>query len=168
MSAKQTGNWKLEEASFFALVVVITLGFAWLMTPYFGAILWGIVAAIIFNPLYRRLTVRLGGREGLAATLTLLLIIALVIVPAALLGVSLVQEASSLYTQVQTGGIDFTALIKLAPLVQILVVLDSVCRLQIGLPNCTVVKFDSRVNLVMERLRLLHRILVVSSATLRS
>lgn len=112
MSGKQTGDWTSENVGFAALVVIVTAAFCWLMTPYFGAILWGLVAAIVFRPLYQQLTIRLGGRKGLAATLTLLLIIALVIIPAALVGVSLVQEASGLYAQVQTGGIDFSGLIR--------------------------------------------------------
>ncbi len=111
MSGKQTGGWTMENVGFAVLLLVVSLTFAWLMTPYFGAILWGLVAAIIFAPLYRWLTVRLGGREGLAATLTLLLIVALVIVPAVLLGVSLVQQAAGLYAQVQTGKIDFAAIL---------------------------------------------------------
>lgn len=112
MSVKQRGGWTMENVGFAALVLVVTAAFVWLMMPYFGAVLWGLVAAIIFGPLYRRLAVRLGGRQGLAATLTLLLIIALVIVPAVLLGVSLVQEAAGLYAQVQTGRIDFAAILR--------------------------------------------------------
>ena len=85
MSTKQANGWKLEDATFVVLVVVITLAFAWLMTPYFGAILWGLVTAIVFGPVYRWITVKLGGRKGVAAGLTLLLILALVILPAILL-----------------------------------------------------------------------------------
>ncbi len=110
MSGKARQPWSVEDAGFAVLVLVVTIAFAWLMTPYFGAILWGVVAAIVFGPLYRRVAVRLGGREGLAATLTLLLILALVIVPAILLGVSLVQEAAGIYNQLQTGDIDIAAI----------------------------------------------------------
>ena len=111
MSARQKSGGKLEDASLVTLVVVISLGFAWLMTPYFGAILWGLVAAIVFGPAYRWIAARLGGRKGLAASLTLVLILALVILPAILLGVSLVQEAAGLYAQVQTGRIDFSGIL---------------------------------------------------------
>ena len=107
MSAGQTHGWSLEDIGFAVLVAAVTLAFAWLMIPYFGAIMWGLVAAIVFAPVYRRLTIRLGGRQGLAATLTLLLIVALVIVPALMVGISLVQEATGFYDQVQSGQIDF-------------------------------------------------------------
>ena len=112
MSGKRSADWTMENVGFAALVLAVTAAFAWLMTPYFGAVLWGLVAAIIFTPLYRRLEIRLGGRKALAASLMLLLIVALVIIPAALLGVSLVQEAAGLYAQIQNGRIDFAAILE--------------------------------------------------------
>ena len=110
MSGKQFRGWNAEDAGFAVLLLGVTLAFGWLMTPYFGAILWGLVAAIVFGPVYRWLTARLGGREGLAAALTLVTILALVILPAILLGASLIQEAAGLYSQLQTGKIDFAAI----------------------------------------------------------
>ncbi|MDR2856717.1 MAG: AI-2E family transporter [Novosphingobium sp.] len=95
-----------EDAGFVALVLLVTLAFVWLALPFFGAILWGVVAAIVFAPVYRMLVFRLGLRRNLAAALTLLLILAVVIVPAILIGVSLVQEATSIFNQLQSGRID--------------------------------------------------------------
>lgn len=100
----------LERATFLILVAVVTVLFLWLMLPYSGAILWGLVAAIVFTPLYRRLTAMLGGRRTLAASLTLLVVLGVVIVPAILLTVSLIQEAGNLYQQVQDGHIDPAAM----------------------------------------------------------
>ncbi len=111
MNGRQRREWSMEDGGFAVLVLAVTLAFAWLVTPYFGAILWGLVAAIVFGPLYRRMTVSLGGREGLAAALTLLLILALVIVPALLLGVSLIEEAAGLYNQLQSGKIDIAEVV---------------------------------------------------------
>jgi predicted PurR-regulated permease PerM len=111
MTTKQSSGWTMEDGGFVVLVTVVTLAFAWLMLPYFGAILWGVVAAIVFGPIYRWLVIRLGGREGLAATLTLLLILALVIVPALLLGASLVQEAAGLYHQLESGKLDLADIV---------------------------------------------------------
>jgi len=102
----------LERATFLVLVAVVTLLFAWLMLPYSAAILWGLVAAIVFTPLYRRIAAALGGRRSLAATLTLLIVLGLVIVPAILLTVSLVEEAGNLYNQVQDGHIDPIAMVE--------------------------------------------------------
>lgn len=96
----------VEDGSFMAVVAIVTLLFAWLIAPYFGAILWGLVAAILFEPSTQRLAADLGGRKNVAAALVLLLILALIVMPALLLGTSLVQEAASLYERIQTGQID--------------------------------------------------------------
>lgn len=108
MDGQDTRQFRIEDAGFLVLVVLVTLAFAWLVAPFFGAILWGVVAAILFAPVHRRLTRKLNGRQSLSATLTLLLILALVIAPAFLLGISLIQEAAALYAQLQSGQIDFT------------------------------------------------------------
>ena len=45
----------LEDKTFIWLVIAISLAFAWILWPFYGAILWGTVLAIVFAPLYRRL-----------------------------------------------------------------------------------------------------------------
>lgn len=106
MASTGKSGWTYEQVGFATLIVGVTLAFAWLIMPYFGAIVWGLVAAIVFSPVYRWIVQRLGGREGLAATLTIVLILALVIVPAILLAASLIAEASGIYNQLQSGRID--------------------------------------------------------------
>lgn len=107
---RRSPNRRLEDTGFIILVSLVTLAFIWLALPYFGAILWGIVAAIVFAPVYRALVPRLGRRRNLAALLTLLLILAAVIVPAFALGAALVQEAAALYERLQSGQLDPAAL----------------------------------------------------------
>ena len=97
---------RTEDIGFLVLVTLVTLAFIWLALPFFGAILWGVVAAIVFMPVYHWLVIRLGRRRNSAALLTLLLILAVVIVPAFLLGAALVQEAATLYGRLQSGQID--------------------------------------------------------------
>ncbi|EIZ78572.1 hypothetical protein WSK_2619 [Novosphingobium sp. Rr 2-17] len=99
-------NFDVEDAGFAALVVIVTLAFLWLLLPYFGAVLWGVVAAIMFQPLTAKLAERLGGRKNLATSLVLLGLVTVFVVPTILLSVNLVQEATNLYTQISTGKID--------------------------------------------------------------
>ncbi|MFM5906726.1 MAG: AI-2E family transporter, partial [Novosphingobium sp.] len=106
MARKATDSWTHESIGFATLVVAVTALFLWLLLPYFGAILWGLVAAIVFRPLHLALASRLGGKEGLSAGLMLVVIIAVVIIPAALLGASLVQEASGIYSRLESGQLD--------------------------------------------------------------
>jgi predicted PurR-regulated permease PerM len=100
----------LEDGGFLALVLVVSLAFAWLLTPYFGAILWGVVVAILFTPLYRRLAAALHGRHNLAAAATLLIILLLVILPSLLIAASLAEEAADIYTRLRAGEIDLAAM----------------------------------------------------------
>jgi len=111
MTGETTRRLRFEDRSFMVVVAIVTLLFGWLISSYFGAILWGLVAAILFEPATQRLAVRLNGRKGLAAMLMLLMIIALIVLPALFLGSSLVQEAASLYERIRTGQIDIPAMI---------------------------------------------------------
>lgn len=94
-----------EDRVFLALVVAVSLAFALILWPFFGAILWGTVLAIVFA----RLNQRLRGprdRRTFAALATLLVILVVVILPVGLILGSLVQEATSLIARIQTGELD--------------------------------------------------------------
>lgn len=79
---------------------------AWIVLPFFSAILWGIVATIVFWPLHRRLVARLGGRKNIAATVSLTLIVAVVIIPALGVGSLLIEQAINVYQSMQSRQID--------------------------------------------------------------
>jgi predicted PurR-regulated permease PerM len=95
----------LEQKTFLVLLVAVTLAFVWILLPFYGAVFWGIVLAILFAPLQRRLLARLGGRPNLAALATIGVIVLLVVLPLAFVGAALMQEGSSLYKRLQTGEI---------------------------------------------------------------
>ncbi len=88
------------------VLVIVSLAFAWVIQPLFGAILWSIVAAIMFAPLHERLLRAMPTRPNLAAMSTLLAIIALAVLPAILLSAFLLQELAALYAQMQSGQVD--------------------------------------------------------------
>ena len=97
---------ELEDKNFLFLIIVVTLAFAWILWPFYGAVLWGTVTAIMFAPLYRRLTRSMRDRRNLAALATVLVIVAIVILPLSLIAASLLQEASGVYERVQSGGLE--------------------------------------------------------------
>lgn len=99
-------NHRFEDGGFLVLIAVVTLAFAWLIWPFFGAVLWGVIAGILFAPAQRKLERRLGGHANLAAALILLLILALLVLPALLLGISLVREAAQIYLRIESGALD--------------------------------------------------------------
>ena len=96
----------LEDRTLLLLVIAISLAFAWILWPFFSAVLWATVLAIVFAPLYRRILRSIGGNPNLAALATLLIIVMLVILPLFLTAASLVQEATSLYERIQSGELN--------------------------------------------------------------
>lgn len=122
----------IQQISALAAMVLMSAGFAWLLLPYYGAILWAVILAILFNPLQRGLERRLGGRRNLAAALSVLACICIVVIPASLILASLAEEATSLYTRISTREFDPGALLAraqgtLPPMVQ-----DALSALHLG------------------------------------
>src|SRR3954451_2822952 len=94
----------LEDKTFIWLVIAISLAFAWILWPFYGAVLWGTVLAIVFAPLYRRFCASM--RPNLAALATVGIIVLLVILPSTLVMASLVREASSVYAMFKSGEVN--------------------------------------------------------------
>lgn len=103
---------RIQRNTFFILLIAISVAFGWVILPFAGAVFWALVLAILFSPIYERLLRRMPGRRNLAALLSLLVCVLLVILPLIVVTLSLVKEASLVYQQVQTGEIDFVAYFK--------------------------------------------------------
>jgi len=99
-------NSNLYFRSFLILLTAVTLGFIWILLPFYGAIFWGAILAIIFNPLYRRLLRRFRGRPNLAAFITLMIIVLIVIIPVIMITGSLLQEGAATYKRISTGQLN--------------------------------------------------------------
>ena len=97
----------IEERFFLRLLLVVSILFALVLWPFFGAVLWAVVFAILFMRVNRRMGRRLGGRPNVASLLTLGMVIVLVILPLMLVGSMLVQEASGVMERVRSGELDF-------------------------------------------------------------
>ncbi|MFL5237493.1 MAG: AI-2E family transporter, partial [Rhizomicrobium sp.] len=104
---------RIEDQSFLLLLLAATLAFAWIVQPFYGAVLWAIVVAVIFAPVNRELLRWMRVRPNLAASVTVLIIIAMVILPLAIIAASLTQEASNLFAKIQSGEYDFARYIQL-------------------------------------------------------
>jgi predicted PurR-regulated permease PerM len=102
-------QYSLQQKVFLLLLTLVTIAFGWILLPYSGAVFWGMVLAILFVPLYRRLLRKMHKKPNSAALLTLLVIIVLVLIPVAMITVSLVQQAAAVYSRVGSGHIDFGA-----------------------------------------------------------
>ncbi|MBU4422326.1 MAG: AI-2E family transporter [Gammaproteobacteria bacterium] len=96
-----------ENRVFLILLTLVTLAFGAILWQFHGAVFWGVVLAILFAPLHRRLLRRMPGSPNLAALATLGLCLVMVILPMTLIAVSLVQEATGIYDRTKSGQLNF-------------------------------------------------------------
>ena len=92
--------------SFILLLSVVSLAFIWVLLPFYAAIFWGLILAIIFAPVQRKLLEKTNGRKTISALLSLLFIVLLVIIPVILITTSLMQEMIMLYKRMDSGDIN--------------------------------------------------------------
>lgn len=93
----------LEHRALLLLLAVVSFALGWILLPFYGTLLWSAIIALLFAPLHRRLLLRLRHRRTLAALLTILTAVVMVVVPFALLSVTLAHEAANLYARIQSG-----------------------------------------------------------------
>ena len=71
--------------------------------PFAGLVVWGLILAIALEPLHGRLAARLGGRQGVAATVMVLSGLLLLGVPTVMLGSSFASHLHDVYAAVDSG-----------------------------------------------------------------
>lgn len=94
------------------LLLAVSVAFAWILWPFFGAVFWAAALALLFRPAYRRLLRLMGGRPSLAAASMVLICLVVVILPISLIVAALVQEVGLLYENLQSKKIDVAALVQ--------------------------------------------------------
>jgi predicted PurR-regulated permease PerM len=97
----------LQQKFFLLLLAVVSVGFCWILLPFAGAVFWGVVLAILFAPLYRRLLGVTRQQPNLAAFIALLSILVMVIFPMSLIGASLIEQAAGVYAKIGSGQLNF-------------------------------------------------------------
>jgi predicted PurR-regulated permease PerM len=100
---------QMHSRTLILLLVVVSLAFCWILLPFYGAVFWAVVLAVIFSPLQRQLALRLGGRGNLSAMITLSLCLVVAVLPVLLIGLMLVQEGADFYHRLESGELDIGA-----------------------------------------------------------
>jgi len=88
---------QIDQARLLVVVVVTGIGLylCWrMLKPFIGVLEWAIVLVIVFHPVHRRLARKIRYRS-LSALMSCLLVILIVILPLALLTISVAQEVAS-------------------------------------------------------------------------
>lgn len=99
-------NNNLQHGFFFLLLLLATLAFLNIIEGLLQPIFWAAVLAIIFRPMMREWKETLGNRQSLAAVLTLITIILIVIIPLFLVGFALSNEVIAIYGDFTSGRIN--------------------------------------------------------------
>ena len=86
---------------------------AWLcfqvFAPFLTLMVWALILAVALYPMHQYLAARIGGKQGLAATIVVLLGVTLIIVPTAVLMNSLGDSVHHLINDVQEGALEIPA-----------------------------------------------------------
>jgi predicted PurR-regulated permease PerM len=96
----------IEGKTFLLLLILVSLAFGWVLSPFYGSVFWGAVLAIIFAPVQLRMVRRWPGRPTLASFLSVAGILLLVLLPMGLISALLLQEAAMIYHRVQSGELN--------------------------------------------------------------
>lgn len=105
-SSPPPGQVAKENRALPALLFVVSLALGYILLPFYGAIMWGSIIALLFAPFYRWLLPRVNRRSNLAALTTLFVVLLMVVLPLALVAASLVREATVIYQHLQTGELN--------------------------------------------------------------
>jgi len=102
--AKERREWHLAGIVFFALIALVILYETFvILEPFLAPIILGAVLVTVTFPIYRRLRERMHGHANRAASVMLVLITFVILLPATLIIVLLVQEANMVVKHLQSG-----------------------------------------------------------------
>lgn len=97
----------LQQRFFLLLLALVTIAFMAVLYPFYGAVFWALILAMLFAPLQRVVLRRMPSRPNIAALISLAVIMFLVILPISLILVALVRQATAIYGRITSGEIDF-------------------------------------------------------------
>jgi predicted PurR-regulated permease PerM len=98
--------------NFHVMLVLVTIAFICIVLPFYSAILWAVIFAILFHPIYARFEAAMRGRKNAAAAMSVLICLCLAIIPGLVVLGLLVRQANSLYQRIERGEIDLLPVIE--------------------------------------------------------
>ena len=96
----------LEHWALPLLLLGVTIALGMILAPFFGTVMWGVIVALLFAPVHRRLLARMNHRRTAAALVTLLVVVVVLVLPCAFVMTALAREAAGFYQRVHSGQLD--------------------------------------------------------------
>lgn len=91
---------------YMGFLFLVTIGFIYILSPYFSALFWAVIFAVLFRPIYLKLLNKMPKKKNISALLTLILAILLGIIPISIIATSLTTQAVDLYEQIESGKLN--------------------------------------------------------------
>jgi len=104
---KISDGFKNQKPQFYFLLVLIVLTAVmsfYVLKPFVSVFILALIFATIFHPLYRKILKYCFNFESLAAFLTTIIVVVIILTPLTLLSMSILQEARQLYVSLLDGG----------------------------------------------------------------
>lgn len=100
-------NDNTAQRIFFAvLLVAVSIAFIWLIRGFVQPIFWAVALCIVFLPLHGRFLKLVKGRNAVAAVLSVIVILLIVVLPMAGLVTAVAAEAANLYERIRSNDIN--------------------------------------------------------------
>jgi len=93
----------VETSIYVGLIALLVIWCFLIVSPFIHPIVWGIILAIAMFPLYQRVDGLLGGRGTVAATVLVVGLLLVLLVPSVMITRSLVESATGLASQLSAG-----------------------------------------------------------------
>jgi predicted PurR-regulated permease PerM len=91
---------------FGVLLIAVTAAFLWLIRGFLQPIFWAVALGIVVYPLHMKIAARLKNRKAVAAGISMLLVVLIVILPLTGIAAAVTGEAAALYERLRSNEID--------------------------------------------------------------
>jgi predicted PurR-regulated permease PerM len=92
-----------------AIVALLVVASLRVFSPFMDLMLWALILAVTIFPSHQKLAARIGGKQGRAATMIVLIGVMILGVPVALLGASIAEQLGSAHESYQAGTLSLRA-----------------------------------------------------------
>jgi len=99
---------KIRNLIFLGALMLVTLGFLYIIRPFIYPIFWAAVFAALFYPLYKKLNLKLK-TPNLSATLTLIIAFFAIAIPLLIFGTILITQSVDIYNKVSNNQDQITS-----------------------------------------------------------
>jgi predicted PurR-regulated permease PerM len=94
---------KVQTTLFFAIMLIVTIAFFYIMKPFIYALFWAVVLAGLFMPVYKKVEKKLH-RPTVSAAIVLVLICLIFILPLVFIASLLLKESMDIYQGISNGN----------------------------------------------------------------